>query len=343
MKKTIIVVTVIIFLVVAGFISKTIYNKTYTAKVSEEINKLGLNTKDYNLPENASEEDIRQSIIEQEINNSLSKMGISPNEIDLSNLDFTDLGPEEISNLIYEEVVNYKTQQAMGAVPLKSTIKSENTPSTNYICLNDQAITKRGYIVIHGAGGPDSSKTLIKNTVSSSDPLYSGFMYFTYDADMETLDVITNRFVLEYKKFAGQGYDKIVIYGQSAGGVIASRAAYQLGTSPNVDIHTLASPLNGYKFGAAAEQMSQQFSGLNKEIGLGIDSYNKPSSNVKVYHHKTVEDETLRSFCGSYASLCSPSVIQDNDVPGSLKYSYPNDTHSSISTTVITKTLDCLK
>jgi hypothetical protein len=343
MKKTIIVVAVIVFLVIAGFIGKIIYDKTYAVKVSEEINKLGLNNEDYSLPENANEEDIRQSIIEQEINKSLSKMGISPNEIDLSNLDFTSLNPEEINNLVYEEVVKYKTQQEMGTVPLKSTIKNEDTSSANYNCVNDQTITKRGYIVIHGAGGPDSGETLIKNAVSSSDPLYSGFMYFTYDADEETLDIVATRFVSEYKKFAEQGYDKIIIYGQSAGGVIASRAAYQLGTSPKVDIHTLASPLNGYKFGAAAEQMSQQFSGLNKEIGLGIDSYNKPSSNVKVYHHKTVEDETLRSFCGSYASLCSPRVIQDNDVPGSLKYSYPNDTHSSISITIITKTLNCLE
>jgi len=346
MKKSIFIIATIIFVVIASIAGKVIYSNIYVSRVNEELKKAGLNPKDYVFDETASLEEIRRTITQHEINETLLEMGISPNEVDLSDIDFTGLDTKEIYDLIYKEVVKQKTQQQInqqtsGGSEAVTTVPS-SSQTTTYRCVADSTVAKRGYIVIHGAGGPDSSETIIKSAVSA-DPSYGGFLYFTYDANKETLSVITSRFVSEYNTFAAQGYDKIIIYGQSAGGVIASYAASQLGAYPKVEIHTLASPINGYKFGSAAEQIAQQFTGLNKEIGLGIDSYAKPSSNITVYHHKTVEDQTLRSFCGSYASLCSPSVIQDNNVPGSSEYKYPNDTHESISNTVVASTLSCRK
>jgi len=342
MKKTIIIITIVVFLIIAGISSVVIYNKIYTAKVSEEIKKLGLNPEEYNLPENASLEEIRHSITAQEVNKILSEMGISPNEIDLSGLDFTNLNPGEIYDLVYGEVTKQKNQKTMDVSKEIDLMQSSDTSSTAYNCVDDTESTNRGYILIHGAGGPDANEVVVKNAVST-DPHHGGFLYFTYDANEETLDIIATRFISEYKTFASQGYDKIIIYGQSAGGVIASRVASDLGTAPDIEIHTLASPLNGYKFGPATEQIAQQFSGFNKEIVVGFDSYTKPPSNVIVYHHKTVEDETLRSFCGNYKSLCSPDVIQNNNILGSYIHMYPDDTHESITTTVVTKSLSCVR
>lgn len=343
MKKPIIIIAIIVSLVVAGIVGKVVYDNVYTAKVQETLRDLGLNPEEYDIKPGASSDEIREMIMTQEIDKMLLSAGISPDEVDLSQLDFTGLTLEEIFALVSEEAIKQKTGQAAGDGKNQAYQKTTRTPSlSQYVCVADANVENRGYIVIHGAGGPDTGQATIKTAVSS-DPHFGGFLYFTYDANQETLDTIATRFVSEYNAFIAQGFDGITIFGQSAGGVIASRAAHRLSTTMPIEIHTLASPLNGYKFGPAAEQISGQFTGLNKEIGLGIDAYTKPSSNITVFHHKTVEDEVLRSFCGSYASLCSPSVIQNNNVPGSLEYMYAGETHDSIAGAVITETLRCRK
>ena len=336
MKKLILIVAIIIVVAVAGIISKVTYDKIYTAKVNKAIEESGLNPEDYNLEKGASPEEIREAITQQEINKTLLEMGVSPEEVDLSNFDFVGLTNEEIYSIVSKEVSKQVTET--------SSAKAQTTTysSDTYICTANQSIASRGYIVIHGAGGPDAGKTTIKNAVSV-DPNFGGYLYFTYDANQETLNTIGTRFVSEYNTFATQEFDEIIIYGQSAGGVVASYAAHLLGNATYIEVHTLASPLNGYKFGSAAEQIAQQFTGLNKEIGLCINPYAKPPANVKIFHHKTVEAQTLRSSCGAFASLCSPKVIQDNNVPGSSEFAYPKETHDSIINTVVKETLSCRK
>ncbi|MBV22073.1 MAG: hypothetical protein QGH85_01235 [Candidatus Pacebacteria bacterium] len=301
-KKIILIVAIIIVVSVAGIISKVTYDK------------------------------IRETVIQREINKTLLEMGVSPEEIDLSGFDFTEFTNEEIYDIVSKELSKQITEASSG--------QATSYSSETYICTADPSVTNRGYVVIEGAGGSDTSK--IKNNVSAGSH-FGGFLNFTYDSSQETLDTIGTRFVSEFNTFATQEFDEIIIYGLSAGGVIASYTAHLLGDTTLIEIHTHASPLNGYKFGPAAEQISQQFTGFLKEIGLGIDPYIKPPTNIKVFHHKTVEDQTLRSFCGDYASLCNPKVIQDNNVPGSSEFIYPNDTHESITNTVVTKTLSCKK
>ena len=75
-------------------------------------------------------------------------------------------------------------------------------------------------------------------------------------------------------------------------------------------------------------------------MGVGFGPFTKPGSNVKVYRHKTVEDQVLRSFCGPLANFCDPKAIRDNNVEGSKQFLYPQYDHTTIMPAVAKLVID---
>ena len=243
--------------------------------------------------------------------------------------------------VVVTKIVYTKVYTALVGAPPSASTSAPAEDSLEYACVSNPEASNRGYVYAHGSGGLDPSVEHFLKELVDRDPKATDFYTFAHDGDSSTLAELGARFALEFDEFASQGFDEIVVLGESAGGVIASYAAHELESDGVIEIHTLASPLNGYKFGAAAERMAEGSRGFGREIVLGFEPFAEPSLNVSVYHHKTVEDEVLRSFCGSFASFCSPSVIQDNNVPGSEEFFYPDETHSSIVLAAGEKIVSC--
>ena len=130
MKKTLIILSVVVFLVVAGIVGKVIYDNIYTAEVNKQIEDLGLNPKDYDL-DGVSPLRIREEITRQEIEKILLGMGISPDEVDLSGLDFDGLSQEEIFDVVSKKVtadITGKTiQESTGVAPAATTKTSSGS------------------------------------------------------------------------------------------------------------------------------------------------------------------------------------------------------------------------
>lgn len=246
-----------------------------------------------------------------------------------------------VGRVIYKKITG---EQVDDLFSIKNIFNNEKLTSEltedDYTCTSDKSVQSRGYFYIHGSGGQDNNTLNALQDITSTDNKKKEFVSFVYDAN-NNLEELSDRFISEFNQFSSQNFDEIIILAESAGGVIASFSAHRIDTNNSVEIHTFASPLNGYKFGSASEAMAKNFYGFNKEIAIGFDAYIEPSNNIKVYHHKTLEDKTLRDFCGSYASFCSPKVIQNNNVPNSQSFVYPNDTHSSIVFTATNKIVNC--
>ena len=126
------------------------------------------------------------------------------------------------------------------------------------------------------------------------------------------------------------------LVGFSAGGIIASYSANKLIFSGTIELHTLASPLNGYHI---SDALLDEHTGFFREISAGFDAFE--SANVKAYHHKNVEDEDLRSYCGDNAKYCEPLKIQNNNIPGSKEFFYKQYTHETIMPAVSKLIIDC--
>ena len=107
-----------------------------------------------------------------------------------------------------------------------------------------------------------------------------------------------------------------------------------------MELHTLASPINGYH---VSDIFLGDMTGFTREIGKGFDKFMKPSGNVKVYHHKTVDDKSLRSWCGAYTNFCDPDKAQNNNIESSKEFFYPEHDHSSIMPAVSKLIIDCRK
>ncbi|MDP2695812.1 MAG: hypothetical protein Q8O87_01005 [bacterium] len=211
---------------------------------------------------------------------------------------------------------------------------------SKFACENDKLVKSRGYVYIHGLGddGPGPINSIINLT--RGDTKVAGFLDFDYNEKL-ALNEIGADFVSKFNTFATRGFDEIVVFGISAGGIVASYSAHQLISDGIIEIHTTAAPLNGYKLGIFSQRVAKDFKGLIRDIGLGLEPYLMPRNNVRIYHHKTVEDEFLRFWCGSYAIFCNPRAIQDNNVPGSKEFYYPEDSHRSIVATVAKKIIAC--
>ena len=94
-KKFGIIAGVIVVLVVAIPITKYIYNKIYDKAVKSAVENLGFDSKQYNL-EGKSPAEIREEITRKETLKKLAELGIDPNSLDLSKIDFARLSKDEI-------------------------------------------------------------------------------------------------------------------------------------------------------------------------------------------------------------------------------------------------------
>ena len=335
-------VFVIIFLIVAIFAGKIIYDKIYEGQVERTLNEMDRDAEEIDT-KGLTKEEITRKITEKEIEKILSEMGVSIDEIDISEMDFSGLSNEEIYNLIYNEVLK---QRESGSKQEESSVKESLPPSPKtindtFVCENDNSIKSRGYVYLHGLGDHNPSAVNFLKTFTQNDSKTKSILDFDYN-EQWTLDKISTDFVSKFNTFKSQ-YDleEIVIIGQSAGGVVAAYSAHKLNFDGDLELHTIASPLNGYgDFGAVSRQAAESMAGFAKEIGLGFAPFITPQG-IKVYHHKTVEDESLRSWCGSYASFCSPKVIQNNNIEGSKEFYYPDYNHTSIMPAVSEMIINC--
>ncbi len=179
----------------------------------------------------------------------------------------------------------------------------------------------------HNPGAFDYQKSLIGDI-----PILD----FDYDENLLLAD-ISNDFVTQFNQFAlDNEFEEIVIIGQSAGGVISSYSANRLVFSGTIELHTLASPLNGYH---VSDVFLGGQTGFSKEIGIGFDPFK--SANVKAYHHKNVNDEELRSYCGDNAKFCDSLKIQNNNLPGSKEFFYKQYTHETIMPAISKLIIEC--
>jgi|TARA_Y100000310_G_scaffold243188_1_gene247625 hypothetical protein len=223
---------------------------------------------------------------------------------------------------------------AKSFLPAGVLSKKPTVHNAVYECTNDNSISSKGYVYLHGLGDHNPGILNDIKALINQDPILD----FDYNEKL-LLNEISNDFILQFSKFASQNnFEEIVIIGQSAGGVIASFSAHQLNFNGVIELHTLASPINGYH---VSDKFLGELSGFAREIGEGFDSFTKPGNNFKIYHHKTVVDEDLSSLCGEFAKFCSPLSIQDNNIEGSNDFYYSEYDHTSIMPAVSKMIIEC--
>jgi len=204
-----------------------------------------------------------------------------------------------------------------------------------FTCENDNSVQSRGYILLRGFGDhyPDSfgyQKSLIEKDAKAKSVLD-----FDYDEKL-SITQISEDFISEFNKFVSENeVEEILIIGQSAGGTVASYSIHKLSFDGPIELHTLASPLRGCNNKGIASQFVPG-EGFYREIGIGFDPFNRPPENVKVYHHKTVNDEIL-------TQCDTPILMQYNNVPGSKEFYYQELNHETIMHTVSKTIIECHK
>ena len=204
-----------------------------------------------------------------------------------------------------------------------------------YTCENPE-VDSRAYVFLRGFGDHGEDAFSYQESLLDDEAILD----FDYD-ETALLETISDDFVAQFTAFvAEQDVEEIIILGQSAGGVIASAAAHQLVFEGSIELHTMASPLNGYH--VSEEYLTEQV-GFGREIGEGFTSFPTPPKNMIVYHHKTVEDEPFLSRCGENIELCDAVEIQNNNLEGSQEFFYPEETHDSIMETVSELVISCHK
>jgi len=234
------------------------------------------------------------------------------------------IGLDIAGKSVYKSVYDHKIRQILG-IP-NSTI-SNNIYDKDYSCENNNSVTSRGYIYIHGYKEHNIHAFDYERALLANDTKTKGILDFDYNETVSTY-TLCRIFLGEFNLFVSEhDFNEIIIFARSAGGNIISYCAKDLIFNGTIEIHTLASPLKGYN--VEDKYLSNRY-GIERELGRGYGPYEKPPSNIRVYHHKTVEDESLRSWCGIYDYLCDPVNIQNNNVPGSQEFFYPGFNHSSI-------------
>ncbi len=255
-------------------------------------------------------EAVYSSIYESQVKKTLSEKGF----------DTKNLSHEEI-----EQLTNTKDQN----IEIGDDV---------FTCENDNSVQSRGYIYLHGLGDHNQKAFDYQRRLIENDSKTKDILDFDYD-ELQTLKEISDNFSTKFNEFVLENdLEEIIIIGQSAGGVVVSFSAHRLDFDGIIELHTLASPLNGYH---VSEQFLGELVGFSREIGEGFEPFKTPPNNVKVYHHKTVEDESLRSWCGDYADFCDPLKVQYNNIEGSKEFFYPEQDHTSIMFTVSKLIIDC--
>lgn len=204
-----------------------------------------------------------------------------------------------------------------------------------FACENDNSVQSRGYVYLHGFGDHRPQAFDYQRGLIAEDEKTKGILDFDYDEKLSIAD-ISEDFVSQFDEFVSENdLEEIVVIGQSAGGTIAAYSAHRLNFPGTIEIHTLASPLRGCDNKGFAEQFVPG-EGFYREIGIGFDPFNAPADNVKVYHHKTVNDEAL-------TQCDTPVLMQYNNVPGSKEFYYPELNHETIMPTVSKTIIECHK
>ena len=227
---------------------------------------------------------------------------------------------------------------AKSFLPGSTFSKAPKVHENSYECLNDDTINSRGYVYIHGLG--DHNPGMLTNIQEGldADPKSGDLLDFDYD-ETKSLIELSEEFTISFNEYASSNnFDEIIIISQSAGGIISSHAAYKLDPNVPIELHTMASPLKGYH---VSDKYLGELTGFGKEIGLGINSYETPKENIKAFHHKTIDDEELSSYCGEYAKFCDSLKVQNNNLQGSSDYYYPGETHESIMPVVSKVVFEC--
>lgn len=238
---------------------------------------------------------------------------------------------------IYDRVYDYKIKQVLNS---SDSSWEDEIVSRDYVCENDNSIQSIGYVYLQGYLEHDPHAFDYQRGLLADDFKTKDILNFDYSESLSTY-AICRLFLQEFNTFIFENdFEEIVIFGRSAGGNIISFCAHELEFDGEIEIHTLASPLNGYQ--VEDKYLTNRY-GIQRELGRGFEPFKKPPSNVRVYHHKTVDDESLRSWCGIYDYLCDPIDIQDNNVEGSKEFYYPELNHSTIVKEVSKMVIDCHK
>lgn len=195
-----------------------------------------------------------------------------------------------------------------------------------------------GYVYVRGFGEDDPYAAHQLIEAAKTDVRNVGFLDYDYDEDL-FLGPIVDIFLQKLEDFiATKKPDSLIIFAHSAGGIVVSDAAHRLGFGGPVQIHTMASPLAGYN---VMDAFLGERSGYLRQIAGGIDPYEKPADNVSGFHHKTITDHVLVEFCGSAQKFCKPLKVQNNNLPGSVDFYYPNARHNSIIMQVVDAVMSC--
>ena len=229
--------------------------------------------------------------------------------------------------------------KAKAEADAKAKAAAEAQANAAFVCENDNSVVRsRVYALLHGYGDRRPEAFDYQKGLLTADTKTKGILDFDYDPNALLADISKDFLTRLSTLLAQYQPDELVIIGQSAGGVVAAYSVHSITFQGRIELQTLASPLRGYNVPAF---FLDQYKGFGREMGVGLGPFTKPRSNVKVYHHKTVEDQTLRSFCGALASFCDPKAIQDNNLEGSKQFLYPQYDHATIMPAVGKLVIDC--
>ena len=213
---------------------------------------------------------------------------------------------------------------------------------SGFSCENDNSVKTRGYVLLMGLADHEKEGWIIEKNLMEQDSKAKFVLIYDQDENLH-LQEISDKFLENLNGILEKNpVEELVIFGASAGGVTASFSIPSLNFSGPVALHTLSSPLKGYDFRGIGEAFLGERAIFEKEIALGLEPFAAPGKNVKAYHHKTVTDTILKDYyCGSFASLCDPIKIQNNNIQGSKEFYYPQYDHNSLMGPVIRKVLEC--
>lgn len=241
-----------------------------------------------------------------------------------------------VGKAVYNSIYESQVEKAFGSSPDSGVPTSEsNSEKIEAVekAFSCESNSKNvAYVYLHGFGDHNPGAFDYQRGLIGEKPILD----FDYDEKL-SLDKITKDFVSQFNSFDFEDVEEVIVIGQSAGGVIAANAASQLQFSGLIELHTLASPLNGYH---VSEAFLGDQVGFGREMGVGFDSFGNPASNVKPYHHKTINDEELESYCGDYKNFCDGLKVQNNNLAGSEDFFY-DETHASVMHPVSKLIIDC--
>ncbi len=246
-------------------------------------------------------------------------------------------------------LMGFSAPQATDQTPPASTPKITETWTQSpspvpavFSCENEPTgIRSRAYVILMGLAETQPGAWKTEKTLLQKDPLAKAVWVYPQDAN-DHLPQISEKFLTDMDAFLRENpVDELVLFGSSAGGVTASYSVSRLNFSGPVALHTMAAPLKGYDLTGFRAQFLGDRQGYLRDIAIGFRLFDPPGPNVSVYHHKTVTDSVLLSYCGDLKAFCDVREIQNNNVAGSQEFFYPQFDHASIMSGVIQRVAKC--